>query len=220
MLAHVVHAQDRRAAVVRRDGGADRRRRGPDPRPRRRGASPRSSCARGRSGSAGRSRRARRVGATSSKLCAAVFPKPMPGSRQTSSSRLPAATANASRSSRNALHVGDDVVVDRVVLHRPRLALHVHEAEVAAGVGDDTRELRVAAQRGDVVHELDAELERAPRDRRLRGVDRDRRAARSASTGSTRRSSSSALTPSSRAASTRRRRRRSPRPRRASPTPS
>src|SRR5216684_749660 len=39
---------------------------------------------------------------TSSKFCSTVLPKPMPGSKQTSSSRTPAATANASRSSRNA----------------------------------------------------------------------------------------------------------------------
>src|SRR5262249_3766463 len=37
---------------------------------------------------------------TSSKLCAAVLPNPMPGSRQSSSSRMPAETASASRSAR------------------------------------------------------------------------------------------------------------------------
>ena len=42
------------------------------------------------------------------------------------------------------LHVRDDVVIDRILLHRPRLAQHVHEAEIAPGVGDHTRELRVA----------------------------------------------------------------------------
>src|SRR4051812_36296758 len=40
---------------------------------------------------------------TSSKLCSTVFPKPMPGSRHTSSSRMPASTAAASRSSRKRL---------------------------------------------------------------------------------------------------------------------
>src|SRR5207253_529457 len=38
----------------------------------------------------------------SSKLCSTVFPKPIPGSRQIRSSAIPAPTANASRSSRNA----------------------------------------------------------------------------------------------------------------------
>ena len=89
------------------------------------------------------------------------------------SSGIPAATAKASRSSRNAATSDDDVVVARVDLHRARLALHVHQAEVRAAVRDDARELRVAAQRGDVVDELRAELERAPRDLGLRGVDRD-----------------------------------------------
>ena len=44
----------------------------------------------------------------------------------------------------------------------------------APRVRDHARQLGVAAERGDVVDELRAELERAPRDRRLRGVDRDR----------------------------------------------
>ena len=52
----------------------------------------------------------------------------------------------------------------------------MHEAEIAPRVGDHTRELGIRAQRGDVVHELDAELERAARDRGLRRVDRHRRA--------------------------------------------
>ena len=56
--------------------------------------------------------------------------------------------------------LGGDIVVARVVLHRPRLALHVHQAEVAARVGDHAGELGVAAERGDVVDQLGAELER------------------------------------------------------------
>ena len=65
----------------------------------------------------------------------------------------------------------DDVVVARVALHRPRLALHVHQAEVGAGVGDDAGQLRIAAEGGDVVHQLGAERERAaarPRPSRCR----------------------------------------------------
>ena len=70
--------------------------------------------------------------------------------------------------------VGDDVVVARVGLHRPRLALHVHQADVDAGLRDRAHQLGVAVQRGDVVDELDAELERPPGDAGLRGVDRER----------------------------------------------
>ena len=107
--------------------------------------------------------------------------------------------------------LGRDVVVARLRLHRPRLALHVHEAEVRAGVGDDSRELGVAAQSRDVVDEDRAALERGPRDGRLRGVDRDREARRRAGREPARRAA--APPPRrrrpSRAASTRRRCRRS-----------
>ena len=72
--------------------------------------------------------------------------------------------------------IGRDVVVRRIHLHRPRLALHVHQAEVTPGVRDDARKLRIAAKRRDVVDELGAELERAPRDLGLRRVDRHRTA--------------------------------------------
>ena len=72
------------------------------------------------------------------------------------------------------LHVVDDVVVARAGLHRARLALHVHEADVGAGVGDDAGELGVAAQRRDVVDELRAQGERSAGDLGLRRVDRDR----------------------------------------------
>jgi len=72
-----------------------------------------------------------------------------------------------------ARDVCDHVVVARIDLHRARVALHVHQAEVPARVGDDARERRVAAQRRHVVDELRAERERAAGDLRLRGVDRD-----------------------------------------------
>src|SRR5205823_996415 len=44
--------------------------------------------------------------------------------------------------------LGDDVLVARGVLHRPRLALHVHETDVGAVLGDDACELGVAAKGG------------------------------------------------------------------------
>src|SRR5215211_1300872 len=72
------------------------------------------------------------------------------------------------------LHVVDDVVVARVQLHGPRLAEHVHQADVESGSGDDVGHARVAAQRGDVVDELRTERDRPPRDLGLRGVDRHR----------------------------------------------
>ena len=72
------------------------------------------------------------------------------------------------------LDVFDDVVVAGVDLHRARLALHVHEAEVGAGVGDYAGQLRVGAQRGHVVDELGPERDRAAGDLGLGGVDRDR----------------------------------------------
>ena len=94
------------------------------------------------------------------------------------------------------LHLGDDVVVARVVLHRPRLAEHVHEAEAGVRVGDDAGELRVAAQRGDVVDHHRAGLERhAARPRPSRCRWRPARPESAASTGSTRRSSSSSRDP-------------------------
>ena len=73
-------------------------------------------------------------------------------------------------------HLRRDVVVPRVVLHRPRLAAHVHQADVRTGVGDDACELRIAAQGGHVVHELCAERDRAPCDLGLGRVDRERQA--------------------------------------------
>ena len=73
-----------------------------------------------------------------------------------------------------ALHVRHHVVVRGVDLHRARLALHVHEAEIAARVGDDACELGIASESRHVVDELDAELERTTGNRRLGRVDRDR----------------------------------------------
>ena len=70
--------------------------------------------------------------------------------------------------------VVDDVDVPRCVLHRPRRALHVHEAEVGGVMGDRLGHLGVAAQRGHVVDELGAELESSTRHDGLGRVDRDR----------------------------------------------
>ena len=89
----------------------------------------------------------------------------------------------------------DDVLVPRRVLHRRRVALHVHEADVDARVRDDRRELRVAAERRHVVHHRRSECDRPARHLGAGGVDRDpARPTRSSSTGTTRRSSSASLT--------------------------
>jgi hypothetical protein len=69
--------------------------------------------------------------------------------------------------------LGDDVVIRGLDLHRARLALHVHQAQVGARPGDRLGHVRVAPQSGDVVDELGPEGERTPRHLRLCGVDRD-----------------------------------------------
>ena len=71
----------------------------------------------------------------------------------------------------------DDVAVAGVALHRAGLAEHVHEADVAAGGGDEGRHPRVVTQRGDVVDVRRAGLERRGRHRGLHRVDRDLRGA-------------------------------------------
>ena len=95
------------------------------------------------------------------------------------------------------LHVGDDVVVARVVLHRARLAEHVHQAAVRAALRDQGGELRRGAKGGDVVDVGRAGVQGRPGHLELGRVDGDLRAevARCASiTGTTRRSSSSSET--------------------------
>ena len=192
----VVGAEERRAAVERRDRRADGGGGRADPRRSGRRATRASVLLRERPTSTGRPiRQIRSSPRTSSRFWSGVLPKPIPGSRQTCSSGIPAATAAASRSSRNAGHLADDVVVPRLDLHRARLPLHVHQANVRAGVGDHARELRIAAQRRDVVHERGAELERPAGDLGLRRVDRDRQSARAPrAPARTRRSSSSSDT--------------------------
>lgn len=63
--------------------------------------------------------------------------------------------------------LADDVLVTRILLHRPRLSEHVHEAAVRAAAGDQLGHLRIAAERCHVVDQRRARLERRPRDGRL-----------------------------------------------------
>ena len=145
----------------------------PGSRARRRAPSRACSSARSRRAPAARWQTMRSSRRTSSRFWSGVFPKPMPGSRQTRSSGMPCATASSRRSSRKAITSDDHVVVLRGRLHRPRLALHVHETEIRTRIGDHAGQLRVAPQRGHVIHQHGPELERTPRDRGLRRVDRD-----------------------------------------------
>ena len=100
---------------------------------------------------------------SSSRLCSSVLPKPIPGSSQTRSSASPAPTANAEPLLEEGRDVRDDVVVARVVLHRARLAQHVHQAHSAPDSGHERRHARVAAERGDVVDERRARAASAAR---------------------------------------------------------
>ena len=71
-------------------------------------------------------------------------------------------------------HLVDDVAVPRRHLHRARLSLHVHEAEIHTGVGGEPRQVRIAAKGRDVVDEHRPELDRSAGDGDLRGIDRHR----------------------------------------------
>ena len=118
---------------------------------------------------------ARRGSARSSaRLCASVLPKPMPGSSAMRSRGDARGHGDLGALGQERLDLGHDVVVARVVLHRARLAEHVHEAEVGAGAGHDRGHRAIAAQRRDVVDEHGAGGQRGLRDRGLARVDRDR----------------------------------------------
>ena len=97
----------------------------------------------------------------------------MPGSRQIRSSGIPFGDGEREPLLEEGGDLGRDVVVARILLHRPRLAQHVHQADVRARVGDDAGELGIGTERGHVVDDLGAERERTARHLRLRRVDRD-----------------------------------------------
>ena len=73
-----------------------------------------------------------------------------------------------------ARHVVHDVVVIRQLLHRPRLAAHVHQDDRHAAAAASVAHGRDRPQRADVVDDVGARVERRLRDLRLRGIDRDR----------------------------------------------
>ena len=102
------------------------------------------------------------------------------------SSRTPSRDRELGALLEEGADVVDDVVVARVVLHRARLAEHVHEAAVAAAIGDEAGELGLVAEGGDVVDVGGAGVD-APRAAtvELRRVDADLRAARRAAPATT-----------------------------------
>ena len=212
-------AAPRRARARRGRAGSSRRARTPRRRrrptppscrpspPGRRGSARASSCARSRPAPAARSRPARQP-AHELEVVLDRLPEADAGVEADELLADPRRDREREPLLEERLHLGDDVVVDRVGLHRARLAAHVHQAEVGARVGDHPGELRVAAQRRHVVDELGAELER-PRARPRPWPCRSRRAApaSASSTGTTRRAPRRAGRPPSPAGSTRRRRR-------------
>ena len=69
-------------------------------------------------------------------------------------------------------HLRHDVLVRRVLLHRARVAAHVHEADVGAALGHQRQQARVEPAGGDVVDEREAGVEGGLGHRGQRGVDR------------------------------------------------
>ena len=61
------------------------------------------------------------------------------------------------------LDLGDDVVVARIALHRPRRAEHVHQAQLRSVLPDELGDLRRRPQRRDVVDHRRTRLERGRR---------------------------------------------------------
>ena len=199
MRGHVVHAEERRAAVERGDCRADGRGRRADAPVRvaedaRQRALAREPDEHGPADPADpveAAGRARGSGPASSR-------SRCPGRGRRAPRGSPAATAASSRSSRNDATSSTTSSYRGADLHRARLPLHVHEA-------DDThpRRRRAPARSGSPRRAVTSftsmapELDGSAGDVGLRGVDRDR-LSRGAPrrTGTTRRSSSSAVTPS------------------------
>ena len=75
---------------------------------------------------------------SSSRLCSRVLPKPIPGSSQIRSSAIAGLDGESEPLLEESLDLGDDVLVAGVFLHRPGLALHVHETDIDFGVGDES----------------------------------------------------------------------------------
>ncbi len=107
------------------------------------------------------------------RLCAAVLPKPRPGSTDRPLGGDAGRLGRPEAGGEEAVDLGDEVVVARRLLHRPGRALHVHEDDGGAGAGHDPGHLRVGAERARVVDDVGAGVERGAGHAGLRRVDRD-----------------------------------------------
>ena len=99
------------------------------------------------------------------------MPKPIPGSTQTDDAVDPRGLCGVDAFDQEPGDLVHDVVVRRLVLHRPRLTLHVHQHDPDAAVGDDVEQLGVDAPRGDVVDDGRTGIHGCHRDCGLRRVD-------------------------------------------------
>ena len=138
-----------------------------------------------------------------SRLCATVLPKPMPGSSRDPVERDPGRTAGSHPFGEIIEHLGRRIAVGRVLLHGPRLSLHVHQDDAAPCCRP-----RQPGSPASPVRAVTSLTMRAPASSAAAmiaacaGVDRDRgaRPARARTTGTTRRNSSSAETGAARRA--------------------
>ena len=64
----------------------------------------------------------------------------MPGSRQCSIARMPAASHAAMQAAELVVHLAHDIGVDRLVIHRGEVAAHVHQHHRARTRGDQARQ--------------------------------------------------------------------------------
>ena len=99
----------------------------------------------------------------------------MPGSSWTRSSRHAGRHGRRQALLEEGLDLGDHVVVARIGLHGARLAQHVHQAAVQPAVGDQSGQLGVVPERGDVVDVGRPRVDRRLGHRELHRVDRDAR---------------------------------------------
>ena len=140
--------------------------------PGRRGA-PASTCATSRRGPARRARGARPGARTARGSAPASCRSRCPGRQRCARDRFPRPRRLDSLAQERR-DLRGDIAVHRLGLHRSRRAAHVHQADAAARVRSDEIERTRRSQRGDVVDDVDAEIQRDAHDLDLGRVDRDR----------------------------------------------
>ena len=123
----------------------------------------------GRSSAASSPRRRR-----ASRLCAASFEKPRPGSTIVRSRAIPAASARASAAPSSRTISPITSRVGGRAVHRVELAPQVHEDHGRAAPGHEGRHRRVEREAAHVVHHVGAGVEGGAGHLRLRRVDRQR----------------------------------------------